>query len=71
MEFFVSRKLDVLAVVHESGMRCFNNDGSERWRTNTDLIEDLRWTEETVTVEQLGRPSVVISLADGIGVTDE
>ncbi|WP_433720744.1 hypothetical protein ACQP2Y_36650 [Actinoplanes sp. CA-051413] len=71
MEFFVSRKLDVLAVVHESGMRCFNNDGSERWRADTDLIEDLRWSEEAVTVEQLGRHPVVISLADGIGVTDE
>jgi hypothetical protein len=71
MEFFVSRRLDVLAVVHESGMRCFDNDGSDRWRTDTDLIEDLRWTEEVVTVEQLGRPPVVISLADGIGVTDE
>ena len=71
MEFFVSRKLDVLAVVHESGMRCFNNDGSERWRIDTDLIEDLRWAEEAVTVEQLGRAPVVISLADGIRVTDE
>ncbi|MGW4940105.1 hypothetical protein ACWEOZ_00745 [Actinoplanes sp. NPDC004185] len=71
MEFFVSQKLDVLAVVHESGMRCFNNDGSERWRTDTDLIEDLRWTEEAVTVEQSGRPPMVISLADGSGVTDE
>jgi hypothetical protein len=65
MEFFVSRKLDVLAVVYESGMRCFQADGSERWRADTDLIEDLRWTEETVTVEQMGRPAVVLSLTDG------
>jgi hypothetical protein len=65
MEFFVSRKLDVLAVVYESGMRCFNADGSERWRADTDLIEDLRWTEDAVTVEQMGRSAVVISLADG------
>jgi hypothetical protein len=65
MEFFVSRKLNVLAVVYESGMRCFDADGSERWRTDTDLIEDLRWTEEAVTVEQLGLPPVVIALADG------
>jgi hypothetical protein len=70
-EFFVSRKLRLLAVVYESGMRCFNSDGSERWRADTDLIEDLRWTEETVTVEQLGRPAVVISLADGTGFLTE
>ena len=49
MEFFVSRKPDVLVAVHESGMRCFNDDGSE----------------EAVTVEQMGRSPVVISLADG------
>jgi hypothetical protein len=40
-------------------------DGSERWRADTDLIEDLRWTEETVTLEQMGRPAVVLSLTDG------
>jgi hypothetical protein len=64
-EFYVSSKLNVLVAVCESGMRCFNADGSERWRTDTDLIEDLRWTEDTVTVEQLGQPSAVISLEDG------
>jgi hypothetical protein len=71
LEFFVSRKLDVLVAVYESGMRCFNADGSERWRADTDLIEDLRWTDEVVTVEQLGRPPVVISLADGADITGE
>ena len=35
MEFFVSGKLDVLVAVYESGMRCFNGDGSERWRADT------------------------------------
>jgi hypothetical protein len=46
-------------------MRCFDADGSERWRADTDLIDGLRWTEEAVTVEQVGPPPVVIPLADG------
>jgi hypothetical protein len=65
MEFFVPRSAGVLVVAYETGLRGFDPDGAERWRTDTDLIEDLRWSQEVVVVEQMGRAAVEIPLATG------
>jgi hypothetical protein len=65
LEFFVPAAVGVLVVAFETGLRGFAPDGTERWRAQTDLIEDLRWSQATVTVEQMGLPAVELSLATG------
>ena len=65
VEFFVSRTLELLILACESGMRCFGKDGIERWRIDTDLIEDLHWAEESVMIEKMGRGELVLELKSG------
>jgi hypothetical protein len=64
-EFFVPASAGVLVVAFETGLRGFAPDGTESWRADTDLVEDLRWSQDTVTVEQMGLPAARISLATG------
>jgi hypothetical protein len=65
VEFFVSSTLNLLVLACESGLCCFSEDGGERWRIDTDLIEDLHWAQDSVLIEQMGRGELVLDLKSG------
>ena len=65
VEFAVPGPAGVLVVACETGLRGYGPDGSERWRRDTDLIVDLRWSLRTVTVEQMDAPPLTLLVDTG------
>lgn len=63
--FLPVRHLGLLVVVCETGLRCFEESGRERWRFDTDLVQQVRLLQDRLIVQVVNGPPVAIAATSG------